>query len=95
LYEWFEVDENFVDVVRPMYSRMSPLSTRYIVPIRMRSAAKERLIASDYKLTKSTTKAPRRQKGKVVAGGVDAEKEALPVDVPEVDDCHSIVQSYF
>ncbi|KAI9598868.1 hypothetical protein BDF19DRAFT_431652 [Syncephalis fuscata] len=48
LYEWFQVEENFVSVVRPVYSNLSPLHTRYIVPIRMRNAAKERLATPEY-----------------------------------------------
>jgi glutathione S-transferase len=49
LYEWFEVEDNYVDMTRPVYSRLLPFRLRYILPVRMRTMAKERLAQSSLK----------------------------------------------
>ncbi|RKP26546.1 hypothetical protein SYNPS1DRAFT_27773 [Syncephalis pseudoplumigaleata] len=93
LYEWFMVEDNFVEVVRPMYSRMSPIYTRYIVPIRMRNAAKERLAQAEYNKYKTS-----KEGGSSSSSEVDAaDKKAAPSEatklppqmIARVRDCYN------
>ncbi|CAG8451103.1 3397_t:CDS:2 [Ambispora gerdemannii] len=43
LFSWYGDLKNFVQVIRPMYGKLLPLSVRYILPIQMRNVAEARL----------------------------------------------------
>ncbi|CAG8662010.1 7231_t:CDS:2, partial [Ambispora leptoticha] len=43
LFSWYGDLKNFVQVIRPMYGKLLPLSVRYILPIQMLNNAKTRL----------------------------------------------------
>ncbi|KAI8051015.1 hypothetical protein BDF22DRAFT_117529 [Syncephalis plumigaleata] len=96
LYEWFQIEKNFTEVVRPVYSQMSPIYTRYIVPIRMRNAARERLANAEYKLAKKTRS--NVNENEVEANATDkktvAELSMLPKElIIQVRNCYAALST--